>query len=1262
MACRNYFLLDFCGFSLSTRSGNDLGLAPSFSVGPSSRYHHLPSRWQLDDHKYLLYAIASDSLPVLASRFTVSMSLSPASGTGRSAVATTTIQIDGMTCGACTSAVEGAFKGVDGVHDVSVSLILGRAAVQHDPSVLPPAKIAGMIEDCGFDAAVLSTDERTTSDATEVQAKQLSITNLAVEGMTCGACTSAVESGLKDAKGVNSVDVSLLSERAAVEHDADIITSEQIAEIIEDRGFGARVLDTSWAGPKAPTSVAPEKNSSLLVTTVAIGGMTCGACTSSVEGALSNVEGLIQFNISLLAERAVVVHDSTILPASKISEIIEDSGFDASIVSTEVQATQTKKTDQINLSLHGLRDAASASALEETLLQQSGIHSASIKIANSQILIAFDPSIIGIRSVVEVIESAGYNALMIDSDDTNAQLQSLSKTKEIRDWKRSFVTAASFAVPVFLISMVLPMYLPRLDFGNFEIVHGLYLGDLLCLCLTIPVQFGIGKRFYVSSFKSLRHRSPTMDVLVMLGTSAAFFYSCFTMLVALFNATHIRPSTVFDTSTMLITFITLGRWLENRAKGQTSAALSRLMSLTPSMTTIYEDSLAAEKLAERWASKPTSGASEQSTLAEDITVTHKIIPTELIQAGDIVILHPGDKVSADGVVIRGESYIDESMISGEALPIHKSKGSQVVAGTVNGTNSIDFKVMRAGKDTQLSQIVKLVQDAQTSRAPIQRMADIVAGYFVPAIISLGLITFFGWMFLSHVLPHPPMIFEMAGSGGRVMVCLKLCISVIVFACPCALGLSTPTAVMVGTGVGAEQGILVKGGAVLEAATKVTHVVFDKTGTLTTGKMSVAHTRMEPRWTMNDWRRQLWWLVVGLAETGSEHPIGKAILSAAITESGHSGEDRLPGIMGDFDNCVGKGISAIVEPTSGGERKRYEVLLGNADFLRSKDVSVPADADPDSVVSESAATGISETDAPKPGDTSWGITRIHVAIDNRYAGTLSLRDTVKDTAAVAVAALHRMGISTSMVTGDTLSTAMAIATAVGIPTDSIRASVLPSEKREIISALQAEGECVAMVGDGINDSPALATAAVGIALASGTDVAVEAADIVLMRPDDLLSVPASLSLSRSVFSRIKLNLIWACLYNIIGLPFAMGVFLPFTGFMLPPMAAGGAMALSSVSVVVSSLLLKLWRRPSWMQTERLEKEIRSGAISAVNSRRTHGLKGSWWTSATVLSDNPRSWNRRAGYLVSSFWFQLTGRTRTVRGDEGYVPLQTVEPAV
>ncbi|KAK2788021.1 hypothetical protein FQN53_004218 [Emmonsiellopsis sp. PD_33] len=1184
-------------------------------------------------------------------------------------MATTTLKVDGMTCGACTSAVESAFKDVEGAGNVSVSLVMGRAVVYHDPTVLSADTVAEMIEDRGFDAKVLTTDlpqrpswddEEDDLDSLDIEPHEPSIstTTLEVGGMTCGACTSAVEGGLADVPGVSSVTVSLLSERAVVEHNVSIISPEKIAEIIEDRGFDAKVLETKTPTPKSAKSRekgASKTKPSQVTTTVAIEGMTCGACTSSVENAVKGQPGLVRFNISLLAERAIAVHDPSILPAAKIGELIEDAGFDAQILSSQAdRSLQSDTSASLSFTIYGLSDANAAINLENILSETAGVISATVKISNSRASVTYAPSQIGIRGLVDVIEKAGYNALLAESDDNNAQLESLAKTKEIQEWRKAFWFSFSFALPVMLISMVFPMFVPFLDIGRFELIPGLFTGDILCLLMTIPVQFGIGMRFYVSSFKSLRHGSPTMDVLVMLGTSAAFFFSILAILVSIFFKPHSRPNTVFETSTMLITFITLGRWLENRAKGQTSRALSRLMSLAPSMATIYDDPIAAEKIAEGWGTEdpvddkaPTSTATGQKT-----------IPTELIQVGDIVCLRPGDKVPADGTVIRGESYVDESMISGEAVPIRKRRNQQVMAGTVNGVGWVDFRVTRAGRDTQLSQIVKLVQDAQTSRAPIQRMADIVAGYFVPAIITLGLVTFFGWMILSHILPNPPKIFLAEGSGGTFMVCLKLCISVVVFACPCALGLSTPTAVMVGTGVGAEHGILVKGGAALEAATKINHVVFDKTGTLTMGKMSVAETKIESAWTSNDWRRRLFWLIVGLAEMTSEHPIGKAILSKARSEVGALEDDPLDGVVADFEASIGKGISAVVEPTSNVERVRYRVLVGNARFLNSRGITVPESADPDTHPSSKPS---------KFQETLAASTLIHVAVDDKYAGTISLQDTVKPTATAAVAALHRMGLTTSLITGDSHSTAIAVATAVGIPTTSIHASVNPSEKQTIIADLQNDSSTiVAMVGDGINDSPALATASVGIALASGTDVAIEAADIVLMRPDDLLSVPASLLLARSIFNRIRLNLLWACMYNAIGLPFAMGLFLPFGGLSLHPMAAGAAMAASSVSVVVSSLLLKFWKRPRWLGVARLEREADLGLID------TSGLggsgRGSWWKKS------PFTHERRSRARMTFTWLmgvgsEAVGKIRGGRGrgahhpteDEGYVPLRTVEPA-
>jgi len=665
---------------------------------------------------------------------------------------------------------------------------------------------------------------------------------------------------------------------------------------------------------------------------------------------------------------------------------------------------------------------------------------------------------------------------------------------------------------------------------------------------------------------------------------------------------------------MLITFITLGRLLENGAKSQTSKALSRLMSLAPSMATIYADPIAAEKLTA--GEEPANEKQDMASVAK--FAEEKMVPTELIEVGDIVILRPGDKIPADGTVTRGESYVDESMVTGEAMPIMKGPASLVMAGTVNGAGRIDFRVTRAGRDTQLSQIVRLVQEAQTSRAPIQRMADIVAGFFVPTIIGLGLTTFISWMVLSHVLPNPPDVFLNHRSGGRIMVCLKLCISVIVFACPCALGLSTPTAVMVGTGVGAEQGILVKGGVALETATKITHVVFDKTGTLTTGKMSVAEADIKSPATEDPeaWKL-LFWTVVGLAEMSSEHPVGKAIIRAAKSQLRLGTDGSFDGVVESFEAAVGRGIAANITPILGATRQTYRVLVGNDTFLANNGITVPE-------APSSRASSMESTPAA-------GRTAIYVGINEIYAGVLHLSDTVKPTAAATIHALSLMNITSSIVTGDSLSTALAIAALVNIPPSHVHASATPDEKQSIIRSLQAAGHTVAMVGDGINDSPALATADVGISLASGTDVAMEAADVVLMRPDDLLDVPAALHLARTIFRRIKLNLLWACGYNLIGLPFAMGFFLPW-GLSLHPMAAGAAMACSSVSVVVSSLLLKFWRRPLWMDVEYLEREGRRP-------------RGKWWRFRKGLAVKVRG---------------LLQRARANEGGGAYVQLATIEP--
>ncbi|KAK8065540.1 heavy metal translocating P-type ATPase [Apiospora hydei] len=1124
--------------------------------------------------------------------------------------ATTTLRVGGMTCGACTSAVEAGFKGVDGVGNVSVSLVMERAVVMHDPERISAEAISEIIEDRGFEAEVLSSDLPSPAfkpfdklfdadDDNDDDEPTTTVTTIAVEGMTCGACTSAVEGGFADVTGVKHFSISLLSERAVIEHDASLLPAEKIVEIIEDRGFGATLIDSEQQKQsRSLDSDGEVKRATSATTTIAIEGMTCGACTSAVEGGFSGIDGVLRFNISLLAERAVITHDPAKLPAEKIAEIIEDRGFGAAILSTVFDTgDHSGSSSTAQFKVYGSPDAAAAKGIEEALLALPGVNTARLSLATSRLTVTHKAAVTGLRQIVDAVEQLGFNALVADSDDNNAQLESLAKTREIQEWRRAFKVSLTFAIPVFFIGMIFPMMIPALDFGALQILPGLFLGDIICLVLTIPIQFGIGKRFYVSAWKSVKHGSPTMDVLVVLGTSSAFFFSVMAMCVSFMFPPHSRPSTIFDTSTMLITFITFGRFLENNAKGQTSKALSRLMSLAPSMATIYADPIAAEKAAEGWDDVQASGV-PKTPVVDGNAAEEKVIPTELIQVGDVVVIRPGDKIPADGMIVRGETYVDESMVTGEAIPVNKKKGSHLIGGTVNSHGRVDFRVTRAGRDTQLSQIVKLVQDAQTTRAPIQRLADTLAGYFVPTILFLGLMTFIVWMVLSHVLKNPPRSSYKSRAEADFMV---------------------------GTGVGAENGILVKGGAALETTTKITQVVLDKTGTITYGKMSVATAKLTSLWEGNDWRRRLWWTIVGLAEMGSEHPVGKAVLAAARTEIGVDMESAIDGSIGDFEAAVGRGISATVEPSTSGQRTRYKVLVGNVRFLRENKVEVSED---DIEASEEINSKANKSKA----STSAGTTNIFIAIDGKYAGHLCLADTIKEGASAAIEVLHRMGIRTAIVTGDQRSTALAVASLVGIAEDDVYAGVSPDQKQEIVRQLQAQGQCVAMVGDGINDSPALATADVGIAMSSGTDVAMEAADVVLMRPNDLMDIPAALHLARTIFMRIKMNLLWACMYNIVGLPFAMGIFLPL-GFHLHPMAAGAAMACSSVSVVVSSLLLRFWRRPAWMDEALLAEK---GGIKR---------RGRGWGLDSILT-------RVQGVAGS-----VLGRGP--KKDEGYVPLATLD---
>ncbi|SPO20793.1 probable CCC2 - P-type ATPase, Cu(2+)-transporting ATPase [Ustilago trichophora] len=977
--------------------------------------------------------------------------------------------------------------------------------------------------------------------------------------------------------------------------------------------------------PKASSSSSPVKGARVTAT-FQIGGMTCGACVETIERMIRSQPGILSISVALLAEKATVIFDDSIWTPEKVAEEIEDTGFDATflevlrterpdadLVSKEAisaGASSVPQLDTAQLNVFGMTCASCSATIEREMAKIDGVKSISVSLSTEKARIDFDPSKLGIRDLVEHIEDLGFDAVV--SDDRNStQLASLGRIKEIAEWRSAFLFSLSMGIPVFLLSMVLPKFAFSRSILWWQPIPGLYLQDIICLALTIPVQFGIGLRFYRTSWKAIKHGSATMDVLIVIGTTASWVFSVFSMVARLFcvdepvdGATAAaaaasvtargmgmmgmivpgqctKPATFFDTTTMLFTFVSFGRFLENTAKGKTSEALSRLIGLTPSSATIYTD-----------------GAEGK---------TEKKVASELVQRGDYVKVVPGERIVADGVIVRGESTVDESMVTGEAIPIHKLVGSNVIGGTVNGTGTFDFLVQRAGKDTSLAQIVKLVDEAQTSKAPIQAFADRVAGYFVPTVVGLGALTFIAWMVIAHLLSGHmlPSIFNQQGVT-KFMVCLKLCISVIVVACPCALGLSTPTAVMVGTGVGAQNGILIKGGGPLEASTTIRRMFFDKTGTLTVGKL----TLREAIWPNKEQggldavavgglsRRQVI-RIIGAAEARSEHPLARAIALWAARQLQDSPsnqeadfeEKRDVTIAGtsieEFNSFTGKGIVCRVQLEE--TMTIHEVRIGTFDFISSSEKHFLDD----NAFGSQATRLLAE-------QQSQGRTAVLASVDGSLAAVLSLSDTLKPEAKRTLAALRRMGIQCGMVTGDATATARALARELGMNEENdVYAEMSPIDKQELIlqlrratseidlesggrfSPFRANGQSksggIAMVGDGINDSPALASADLGIALGTGSDVAIEAASIVLMR-SNLLDVAASIHLSRRIFRQIKLNFIWATIYNLIGIPLAMGIFLPW-GLSLHPMMAGAAMAFSSVSVVASSLTLKWYKRPA-----------------------------------------------------------------------------------
>ena len=700
------------------------------------------------------------------------------------------------------------------------------------------------------------------------------------------------------------------------------------------------------------------------------------------------------------------------------------------------------------------------STVETELGALPGITSVAVSLATETCQITYDRSFIGVRDMVDRVVELGFDAVLSDDNDAT-QLRSLKRTKEINEWRSRFKISLAFAIPVLFLGMIAPRIPFFARLLNHRLARGIYTGDVLTFLLTLPVQTWLARRFYRNAYKSLRHGTATMDVLVVLGTSAAFVYSTLAMVFATCNPDpSFRPGVFFDTSTMLITFVSLGRYMENLAKGKTSAALTDLMALTPTMATIYTD---PECKAE------------------------KRIPTEFVQVDDTVKIVPGDKVPADGTVVRGSSAIDESAVTGEPVPVLKQVGDACIGGTVNGLGTFDMLVTRAGKDTALSQIVKLVEDAQTSKAPIQAFADKVAGYFVPTVISLAVVTFLAWMIISNwILPEQrlPEVFSTPGAS-KIAVCLKLCISVVVVACPCALGLSTPTAIMVGTGVGAKNGILIKGGRALEASRSIRRIVFDKTGTITEGQLTLAalawtpaldeldaisdeHTVGTPVTASTNYAalaqpvadgvtsRITVLAMVSAAESCSEHPLAKAVASYGkkVVAQHTSLNGTMPEIeIVAFESVTGAGVKATLFLS--GQNMKYDIYVGTAPFI------CQAQDDIASLPASLSAFEIQET--------SLGRSVIFVSMTRGSGGTpqpvlaLSLSDRPKPSAAPAIRALQNMGIEVNIMTGDGEATAKAVAQQVGVKPDGIWSSMSPQGKARVVEQLmEKDGGGVAMV--------------------------------------------------------------------------------------------------------------------------------------------------------------------------------------------------------
>ncbi|NYT12361.1 MAG: heavy metal translocating P-type ATPase [Methanomassiliicoccales archaeon] len=799
-----------------------------------------------------------------------------------------------------------------------------------------------------------------------------------------------------------------------------------------------------------------------------ITGMTCASCVDTVQRSLVDLKGVDNASVNLATEKASVVYDPDLVSARQLKESIVEAGYGV----TE---------DQVTISVGGMTCASCTQTVEKALLSLEGVNEAVVNLATEKVRVNYDPGTVTIAEMKRAIKAAGYEVIETETVDS----ERMERKRIMIRQKNMLIFSLVFSIPTFVFSMLF-------EFTALGDAHFIgEFGNVVLFLLATPVQFVAGYQFYIGTWKALKNKTANMDTLIATGTSAAYIYS---VAVTFFPGAVAFPNVYYDTSALIISLILLGKYLEARAKGSTSEAIRKLIGLQAKTATVLRDGEEME------------------------------VPVEDLEVGDVFMVRPGEKVPADGQVIEGHSSVDESMITGESIPVEKGVEDDVVGATINQNGVLKVRTTRVGKDTALAQIIKLVEDAQSTKAPIQRVADRVAAYFVPVVILIAIVSFLVWYLAGYdffFIETPRFVFS-----------LTIFITVLVIACPCALGLATPTAIMVGTGKGAENGILIKSGEALELAGRIDTLIFDKTGTITKGEPVV--TDIIP----NDIRDRELIELASAVEKGSGHVLGEAVLRKSA-EMGIEVPDAF-----DFTNLPGRGVKAKVGDS--------EVLLGNRRLM--EEYGIPL--------------GPMENEVLRLEEN--GRTVMIISEAGRPKGVLGVADVVKEGSMEAVNELKSMGIKVIMLTGDNWRTARTIADSVGI--DDVLAEVYPQDKAGEILKLQEKGHVVAMVGDGINDAPALAQADIGIAIGSGTDVAVETGDIVLIK-DDLRDVVAAIQLSKRTMTKIRQNLFWAFAYNSAGIPIAAGVLYPFFQILLSPIIAAAAMAMSSVSVVSNAALLR-----------------------------------------------------------------------------------------